>query len=140
MVAQAEANLGSFYTALRGVESLPDSAPVDLPAEPFYQALEDDLEKVNRAFLERCNEVETTLEMASLTNRIEASDRPVASASASVAIEEPNAEARAARNREQKLERERQEREGAEEVVTAADEKAREATPRQAAAPVVQVL
>ncbi|HBM85150.1 MAG TPA: cysteine--tRNA ligase, partial [Halieaceae bacterium] len=43
LLAQAEANLGSFYTALRGVESLPDSAPVDLPAEPFYQALEDDL-------------------------------------------------------------------------------------------------
>ena len=43
LLAQAEANLGGFYTALRGVESLPDSAPVDLPAEPFYQALEDDL-------------------------------------------------------------------------------------------------
>ena len=100
------------YKGLKTIlKKLEDGVPREEVDGEFFQALEDDLEKVNRAFLERCNEVETTLEMASLTNRIEASDRPVASESASVAIEEPNAEARAAMNREQKLERERQERE-----------------------------
>ena len=91
------------YKGLKTIlKKLEDGVPREEVDGEFFQALEDDLEKVNRAFLERCNEVETTLEMASLTNRIEASDRPVASAedaSASVAVEEPNAEARAARNR-----------------------------------------
>jgi cysteinyl-tRNA synthetase len=46
LLAQAEANLGSFYTALRGVPDLPEgmAQPIDaLASEPFYQALEDDL-------------------------------------------------------------------------------------------------
>ncbi|MDP5064776.1 MAG: cysteine--tRNA ligase, partial [Haliea sp.] len=46
LLAQAEANLGSFYTALRGVSDLPEgmAQPMDaLASEPFYQALEDDL-------------------------------------------------------------------------------------------------
>ncbi len=45
LLAQAEANLGGFYTALRGVQDVPvpESDDIDLSAEGFYCALEDDL-------------------------------------------------------------------------------------------------
>tara|TARA_R100000005_G_scaffold67464_1_gene35571 strand:+ start:5514 stop:6890 length:1377 start_codon:yes stop_codon:yes gene_type:complete len=43
LLAQAEANLGSFYTALRSVQGVPESDEVDLRTEGFYCALEDDL-------------------------------------------------------------------------------------------------
>lgn len=45
LLAQAEANLGGFYTALRGVQDVPvpESDDIDLSAEGFYCALEDAL-------------------------------------------------------------------------------------------------
>ncbi|MBM71046.1 MAG: cysteine--tRNA ligase [Haliea sp.] len=43
LLAQAEANLDSFYTALRGVQDVSESDDIDLSAEGFYGALEDDL-------------------------------------------------------------------------------------------------
>lgn len=45
LLAQAEANLGGFYTALRGVQDVPvpERDDIDLSAEGFYCALEDDL-------------------------------------------------------------------------------------------------
>mmetsp|Transcript_16904 Transcript_16904/g.28124 ORF Transcript_16904/g.28124 Transcript_16904/m.28124 type:complete len:566 (-) Transcript_16904:284-1981(-) len=78
------------YIDYKGLKSIlkklqPDSgspaSKEEVDAE-FFQELEENLEKVNRAFLERCNELETALELT--TNR----SRGVSRISSSISLEE----------------------------------------------------
>jgi cysteinyl-tRNA synthetase len=43
LLDQAEATLGAFYNTLRSLQAVPAAGEVALAEEPFYQALEDDL-------------------------------------------------------------------------------------------------
>jgi len=85
------------YKGLKYIlKKLEEGVPREEVDGEFFQALEDDLEKVNRAFLERCNAIEATIEMSQ------------ESAPASTAAEGETSESTAARDRAAQTERDRQ--------------------------------